>query len=57
MIDKTKSCKVTLDGPTIIIKNTGGVGQHIVWTATAADPTGNVREVTCEVVVANPGQN
>jgi hypothetical protein len=53
-VDTTAGCKVTLDGPTIRIKNSGGVGQHIAWTARAVDATGNVREVTCEVVVGNP---
>ena len=56
-VDTTKSCKVTLDGPTINIKNTGGVGQHIAWTARGVDGTGNVRDVTCEVVVANPAHS
>lgn len=51
-----KKCNVTVNGPTLTIDKTGGVGTHIAWTATAADPTGNVREVACEVVVANPGR-
>jgi len=57
VVDKTKSCKVTLNGPTVTIKNTGGVGQHIAWIARGVDGSGNAREVTCEVVVANPGHN
>ncbi len=52
-----KKCKVTLNGPTITINNTGGVGQHIAWTARGVDGSGNVREVPCEVVVANPGHS
>ena len=51
----TADRKVTLAGPTVRIKNTGGVGQHIAWTARCVDGAGNVRDVTCEVVVANPG--
>ncbi len=57
VVDKTKSCKVTLSGPTIVIKNTGGVGQHIAWTARGVDGSGNATEVPCEVVVANPGHS
>jgi hypothetical protein len=57
VVDKTKSCKVTLAGPTVTIKNTGGVGQHIQWTARGVDGSGNVTDVTCEVVVANPGRS
>jgi len=55
-VDKTTSCKVTLDGPTITIRNSVGVGNHIVWTARGVDGSGNVRDVTCEVEVTNPGR-
>ena len=53
-VDLTKTCKVTLVGPTINIKSTGGVGQHIAWRARGVDGSGNVREIGCEVVSANP---
>ncbi len=56
-IDKTKSCKVSLNGASITIANTGGVGQHIAWTARALDGAGNAREISCEVEVANPGHS
>jgi hypothetical protein len=43
-------CKVQSAGPTIEIKNTGGVGTHIEWTVEGGGET-----LHCEVVVANPG--
>lgn len=56
-IDLTESCKVTLAGDTITISNTGGVAQHITWTAGAVDGAGNLGQVACEVEVANPGKS
>ncbi len=56
-IDKTKSCRVTLAGDTIAIRNSGGVGNHIRWTAEAVDGSGNVGDVTCEVEVVKPGHS
>ena len=44
-------CKVQIAGPTIVIKNTGGVGTHIQWTVEGGGET-----LVCEVVVVNPGQ-
>ena len=44
-------CKVRIAGPTIEIKNTGGVGTHIEWTVEGGGQT-----LHCEVVVANPGR-
>lgn len=43
-------CKVQIAGPTIEIKNTGGVGTHIEWTVAGGGET-----LHCEVAVANPG--
>jgi len=43
-------CKVQIAGPTIEIKNTGGVGTHIEWTVEGGGET-----LHCEVDVANPG--
>jgi hypothetical protein len=45
-------CKVRISGPTIEIKNTGGVGTHIEWTLAGGGGT----TLQCGVVVANPGQ-
>jgi hypothetical protein len=44
-------CKLEIAGPTIEIKNTGGVGTHIQWTVEGGGET-----LVCEVVVVNPGQ-
>ncbi|MGH9361333.1 MAG: hypothetical protein ACRD2T_05400 [Thermoanaerobaculia bacterium] len=54
-IDKTGSCVVEIDGATITIVDSGGVGDHIGWTVTAEDGEGNSTTVDCEVVVVNPG--
>ncbi len=43
-----------MDGDTITILNSGGVGDRIEWTVQATDACGNVEEVTCGVDVDNP---
>lgn len=50
-IDKTKTCKVTLQGATATISPPQGVGQHVTWTARAVDGSGNVGATTCEVEI------
>jgi hypothetical protein len=50
-LDKTKTCKVALDGDTITISPPQGVGQHIAWTVQATDGSGNVGEAHCEIEV------
>ena len=55
-IDKTKTCKVSLLGATITIAPPQGVDQHIAWTARGVDGSGNARDVSCEIIVANPGR-
>ncbi|MDH3281396.1 MAG: glycoside hydrolase [Gammaproteobacteria bacterium] len=54
-IDKTSSCEVSFAGDTITILDSGGVADHITWTAEATDGSGNTGTVDCEVVVVNPG--
>jgi hypothetical protein len=49
--DKTKTCKVTINGATITISPPQGVGEHVAWTARAVDGSGNVRETSCEIEV------
>lgn len=56
-IDKTGSCVVLFNGGTVTIVDSGGVGDHITWTVTATDGSGNTTEQTCEVLVVNPGHN
>lgn len=54
-IDKTGSCVVALDGATVTIADGGGVGTTIEWLVAAEDGSGNAIEMTCSLVVANPG--
>ena len=54
-IDKTGSCVVEIDGATVTIVDSGGVGDHIGWTVEAEDGEGNSASADCEVVVVNPG--
>ena len=53
-IDKTSSCIVSLADDTVMISDTGGVGDRIEWTVEATDANGNFSEVTCGVDVVNP---
>lgn len=53
-VDKTKSCVVEIDGDTIHILDSGGVGDHIRWTVHAIDCCGNMAENEYEVVVRHP---
>ena len=50
-VSKLESCKVSFAGDTLTIKDSGGIDDHIAWTVRAADDTGNVSQVQCEVVV------
>ena len=56
-IDKTESCVVDVAGDTITILDSGGVDDHITWTISATDSSGNTTETDCEILVVNPGQN
>lgn len=56
VIDKTESCIVQLDGETITIDDSGGVGTTITWTVVAIDGSGNTTEQECSVDVVNPGK-
>ena len=55
-IDKTESCVVEVADDTITILNSGGVDNHITWTITATDGSGNTTETDCEILVVNPGK-
>ena len=55
-IDKTGSCVVEVNGDTITILDSGGVGDHITWDVTATDDGGNTATETFEVLVVNPGK-
>ena len=56
VIDKTKSCGVTVSGASVTIPKSNGVGTTIEWTVVATDSSGNVTQETCSVVVAIPGK-
>lgn len=53
-IDKTESCVVEVEGDTVTILDSGGIGDHITWTVLATDRCGNVAEQECDVEVVNP---
>ncbi len=55
-VDKTDSCVVGLNGDTVTIVDSGGVGDPISWSVTATDDNGNTATITCAVVVENPGK-
>lgn len=48
------SCNTTVSGDRVTIATSGGVGTHIVWTASATDDAGNPTTRDCEVVVVKP---
>ena len=50
-IDKKESCIVNVDGDTITILDSGGVGDQITWTVSAVDECGNGSVVDCTVNV------
>jgi len=56
-IDKTGSCEVAIDGATVTILDSGGVGTTIEWTVSATDGSGNTIDNVCSVVVGNPGKS
>jgi hypothetical protein len=47
---------VAIDGATLKINQSGGVGTTIRWQVRAADAASNVQRKTCELLVANPGK-
>jgi hypothetical protein len=55
-VDKKESCVVDLSGDTITIQDSGGVGDHITWTVSATDDSGNTTQTECAVDVVNPGR-
>jgi len=56
VIDKARSCVVSLAGDSVVIEDSGGVDDLIEWTAQATDSSGNVGTAACSLAVANPAQ-
>ena len=54
--DKKGACQVQVDGDTITILDSGGVGNHIEWTVSVTDVYGNTTETTCGVDVVRPSR-
>ncbi|MCI5157033.1 MAG: hypothetical protein D3906_01085 [Candidatus Electrothrix sp. AUS1_2] len=52
---KMESCVVSTSGDTITISDSGGVGDNIVWSIVATDPSGNETTAAGSVSVVNPG--
>ncbi len=53
--DKTANTDTTINGATISIGDSAGVGTTHTWTVTVTDGAGNKTSTTCEFTVANPG--
>lgn len=56
LIDKKESCIVSIDGDTLTVDDSGGVGTTISWTVEASDGSGNTATQSCSVEVVNPGK-
>jgi len=54
-IDKKNGRSISVDGDTLTIHNSVGVGTNINWTVLATDPSGNRTPKMCEIVIQNPG--
>lgn len=50
-----ESCEVIIDGDTITVVESGGVGTQITWTATATDGAGNSTSTECGIEVVSSG--
>jgi hypothetical protein len=54
IVDKKESCVVEFSGDTITILDSGGVGDHITWSISATDNSGNTTQTECAVDVVKP---
>ncbi len=57
VVDKTNSCVVSFEGPTLNIDDSGGVKDTIQWNVSATDSNGNEGTESCSVLVVNPGHS
>lgn len=55
-VDKSSSCQVALDGDTITVLDSGGVGTSIAWTVAGTDANGNSALSSCVVTAVNPAK-
>ncbi|MBI4265125.1 MAG: prealbumin-like fold domain-containing protein [Acidobacteria bacterium] len=55
VVDKRQSCVVEINGATITILDSGGVGDRIGWTLVSTDAAGNQTTETFYVDVVSPG--
>lgn len=55
-VDKTGSCVVEIEGDTLTVLDSGGVGDILTWRAVATDIAGNVLVRNCRTEVVNPGR-
>lgn len=53
VLDMTHACAVELSGNTIRISRTNGMGEHVRWTASVVDASGNTSSAVCETVVGH----
>lgn len=53
-IDKTGSCAVQIDGDTVTVVDSGGVGTTIEWTVETTDGSDNAIVMVCGVDVVKP---
>jgi hypothetical protein len=48
-------CRVGIDGGSLTIRRTDGVGSQFEWTVEAQDASGNVAEELCGLTISHPG--
>lgn len=53
-VDKTASCVLEVEGDTLTVLDSGGVGDIITWQAVATDAAGNTLVRNCRTEVENP---
>jgi hypothetical protein len=51
VVSKVSSCVVSFKGNKVTIANSGGIDDHVQWTVSARDQSGNTSSVTCGVLV------
>jgi len=57
VISKLGSCVVTINGASLTVVDSGGVGDHITWSGLVVDGSGNVTPFACAIDVVKPGNS